>query len=86
MRHWRSPSGEFAAVLPDITLAQVREDLPKIFGEVFQLEMIKQQDLLGEAGSNPEQTIDEEGTDYGSGETPVGNLGLTEGPPTNADQ
>ncbi len=80
------PVGSLQQFLPEITLAQVREDLPKIFGEVFQLEMIKQQDLLGEASRNPKQTIDEESTDHSPGETPIGDLGLTESPPTNANQ
>nr|WP_232315018.1 lipoyl(octanoyl) transferase LipB [Picosynechococcus sp. PCC 7003] len=47
------PVGSLQQFLPDISLAQVREELPKIFGEVFQLEMIAQQNLLGEASGNP---------------------------------
>lgn len=34
------PVGSLAQFLPDITTEQVRQDLPRIFGEVFQLEMI----------------------------------------------
>ncbi|MEB3225376.1 MAG: lipoyl(octanoyl) transferase LipB [Synechococcus sp.] len=35
------PVGSLQQFLPDITLAQVRQDLPKIFGEVFQLKIIE---------------------------------------------
>lgn len=34
------PVGSLAQFLPDITTAQVRRDLPAVFGEIFQLEMI----------------------------------------------
>lgn len=34
------PVGSLAQFLPDITTQQVRQDLPQIFGEVFQLDMI----------------------------------------------
>lgn len=35
------PVGSLAQFLPEITTAQVRQDLPDIFAEVFQLEMIE---------------------------------------------
>lgn len=34
------PVGSLAQFLPDITTAQVRQDLPIVFGDVFQLDMI----------------------------------------------
>ncbi len=35
------PVGSLAQFLPEITMAQVRQDLPNVFAEVFQLEMIE---------------------------------------------
>lgn len=46
------PVGSVAQFLPEITTAQVRQDLPPIFGEVFRLKMVGQPDfrLGGEMG------------------------------------
>ncbi|MBV5260371.1 lipoyl(octanoyl) transferase LipB [Synechococcus moorigangaii CMS01] len=47
------PVGSLQQFLPEITLAQVRQDLPRIFGEVFQVKMILPGNGLGETGGDP---------------------------------
>ncbi|WP_024546482.1 lipoyl(octanoyl) transferase LipB [Picosynechococcus sp. NKBG15041c] len=42
------PVGSLQQFLPDLTLEQVRQDLPNIFGDVFQLEMIATDAALGD--------------------------------------